>query len=336
MKFMGKPFFHGYGYGAKVAVNKEEIKISQMPPTLIMQSSLMKESFLQKTKKKSTKDKSANKVQPSPEFIEKLLKEYPNKYSFQTGGAATIDKQRNSLQVPSSSKEYGGSFSRVPSPQPVSRLPSLGKKMATRVTSEDKKIFSSSYLQRERFKRYLDSSQKVTWETMERLNKEDLKELIKTEFDPSSLLNPQSEEDKRYLIQIGVNQPPKSQPKTNFLKVADQIQAKSRSRSPAGPNINRPLSELAPHKKNSSKKKLDKSGTSIPKSPQHTIPGTTAVSRVVTTSNQLNAQKPSQNPKSKSKTKGVSKERLRARELSIENQAKRHQNLIAMLKNKLS
>ena len=329
MRYIGKPFFHSYGYGVKQPVNKEEIKHSQNA-NLLMNSALLKETFLQKTKKKSTKESSMEKAgqkQASNQFISKLLNEFPTKQSFLHSEKII---QRGSLHVPADKFQEYGTIGRNPSPQPYPRLPSLGKKTLPRGISEDKKGGVNSYLQRERFKRYLDSSNKMTWESMERLNKDDLKELTKAEFDPNIFLDPQTEEDKKYLEQLGVITTPQKPEKTNFLQVAE-IQGRPRSRSPRVDHINRPLTELNEDKKRTAMRHIPMTPTT--KSPLHgTLPTTNAASRVTTT-HQGFAGRVAQNSRSKSRNKN---ERQRARELSVENQAKRHQQLIQMLKHKIN
>lgn len=340
MTFLGKPFFHSYGYGAKQPVGKDDAKNMQMNPTLVMQSLTLKDKFLQKTKKKGardgSRDKSANKNPVNNEFITKLLNEFPPKKSYLGDVKSSKTKQRNSVGKSLPIQYEYGVLSRQPSPTPHSRLPLLGNKAFSRVTSEEKKNMATSYLKRERLKRYLDSSNKMTWETMERLNKEDLKELTKADFDPSSLFHPQTEDERKYLIQLGVLSSKDIRPdRMNLLQVTEPISTAS-SKSPAMIHaINQAFSDGKKEKRSDSKKSFHKADTSpVKRSLQPVLPVTNTVFR------ESSAQKArggsSQNMTSKSKAKGVSNERQRARQLSVESQAKRHQQLIHMLKNKIS
>jgi hypothetical protein len=195
MHFLGKPFFHSYGYGANQPVaEKNERKIQQS--ALTMHPEKLREGLVKIDKSKVSVDKK-QKHHMSMEFQQAFLKKKPS--------------------LKGQKKHFSNSFAQVSgdpdsdekdhfqTQQPHGRLPSMPKKLKVfRLPSEEKKAFANSYLQRGRLKRYLGSEKKMTWEAIERLNRDEIKGMLRDEFDPRSLLAPETKEDREYLKTLGI------------------------------------------------------------------------------------------------------------------------------------
>lgn len=330
MKFLGKPFFHSYGYGADQPVSKVEEKIPR-PVALTMPPEKIKEVLNQISRRQASAERRSrdsqrrsthNKLKSSTSQSKRQsLKPSDQISKSSTLGLQNIGTLREEKRL---------------SQQPQSRLPSLPKKVVvTRTISEEKNRINSSYLQRERFKRYLDSTKKVSWEVIEKLNKEELKGYTKEEFDPRSLLTPQTDEDRQILKNLGVvgianSLPMPTIPAERFIGTGlAHGNYRGRSKSPMPANL-KPLSELKKemNQKKSSEKKANLSPIvpeGLPKSAGHS-----KHQSLFTAQRTIAKTLPSDN--SVSKKRGSSNDKSRGKHLNIDSQLKRNDQLMEMLK----
>jgi hypothetical protein len=82
------------------------------------------------------------------------------------------------------------------------------------------------YLQRERARKMMDNSKKITWEALEKLGDAELRGLTNIEFDPGELIGPQSEHDKKTIeeYQLGLGSRMDTKPKSRSrMAVEDKL-----------------------------------------------------------------------------------------------------------------
>lgn len=68
--------------------------------------------------------------------------------------------------------------------------------------SEKNSREGNGYMQRERLRRFIDQSKKVTWETIEKLNEKELKGLTNQNVDLKAFLEKPTEEEARYFSSL--------------------------------------------------------------------------------------------------------------------------------------